>query len=298
MNYREALDLATKAVLQLKNHTMDILTVKRPRDLQEAIDLSKVVSKLSPIVGNTIEYTITQYLNSQKIWPEGCIWIRQDPDFPDTLLSGMPWPQPGLEIKAWFPLSTEITARFRDSQTLLQEYNTRVVVVCWMPEFIIAGQPKIIDIFVCDALDFAKARDIHYHHPPEYVVMEPEDTSLRTRNLQQKNCNGLGFQGSSEQLREAKALVASWGKEGLAYQTSVEYQNRLRELVGRFPYRLDTNFAKIDRIELPGLEAFKRRILDTVYLDRTVQQWIQIIRASDPAGLKDVIDPTSPPPVH
>ncbi len=35
-----------------------------------------------------------------------------------------------------------------------------------------------------------------------------------------------------------------------------------------------------------------------VYLDRAVQQWIQIIRASDPAGLKDLIDPTSPPPVH
>lgn len=103
MNYREALDLATKAVLQLRDHTMDILTVKRPRDLQEASDLSKVVSKLSPLVGNTIEYTITQHLNSQKIWPEGCIWIRQDPDFPDTLLSGMPWPPPGLEIKAWFP---------------------------------------------------------------------------------------------------------------------------------------------------------------------------------------------------
>lgn len=40
----------------------------------------------------------------------------------------MPEPETGLEVKAWFPLATEITARFRDSQALLQNYNTRVVV--------------------------------------------------------------------------------------------------------------------------------------------------------------------------
>lgn len=99
------------------------------------------------------------------------------------VLSGMSWPQPGMEVKAWFPLATEITARFRDSQTLLQEKNTKVVVICWLPEFVIAGRPKIVDVFVYDAIDFAKARDVHYHNPPNYVVTEPEDTRLRTRNL-------------------------------------------------------------------------------------------------------------------
>ena len=86
MDYREVLNIATTTVLELKGHTLDILTVRKPRNLQEAIDLSKVVSKLSPIVGNTIETAITEYLNSKKIWPEGCVWIRQDPDFPDALL--------------------------------------------------------------------------------------------------------------------------------------------------------------------------------------------------------------------
>jgi len=298
MDYREVLNIATTTVLELKGHTLDILTVRKPRNLQEAIDLSKVVSKLSPIVGNTIETAITEYLNSKKIWPEGCVWIRQDPDFPDALLSGMPRPQPGLEVKAWFPLSTEITARFRDSQTLLQEYNTKVVVVCWLPEFVIAGQPKIIDVFVCDAIDFAKARDTHYHRPPEYIVMEPENTSLRTRNLQQKNCNGFGFQGSTEQLREAKVLVDSWGSDGRVYKTDLNYQNLLRELAGRFSYRLDTNFAKIDRIELPSLEEFKQRALNTLYFDRKIQNWINVIRISDTSGLMKLVDPTSPPPIQ
>jgi hypothetical protein len=60
VNNQEALEIATEAVLRLKGHILDILTIKKPRDLQTAIDLSKVVSKLSPIVGNTLGSTIVQ----------------------------------------------------------------------------------------------------------------------------------------------------------------------------------------------------------------------------------------------
>ena len=39
------------------------------------------------------------------------------PGFPDTIFIGPNvTPSPGFEIKAWFPLATEITARFKDSQ--------------------------------------------------------------------------------------------------------------------------------------------------------------------------------------
>jgi len=294
VNTQEALHIATNAVLQLKGHTLDILTVKKPQDMQSAIGLSKVVSKLSPIVGNTLESVIVQFLNSTQVWPEGCLWIRQDPDFPDTLLSGMPRPQPGIEVKAWFPLATEITARFRDSQTLLQEYNTKVVVICWLPEFVIAGKPKIVDVFVCDAIDFARARDVHYHNPPDYVVIEPEDTSLRTRNLQQKNCNGLRFQGIAIQRQEAQIIVNSWGVEGKVYKADPTYQMLLRELTARFPYRLDTNFAKIDRIALESLETFKRNVLKTMYIDRTVQMWVSAINTSEQKALMTLIEPNAP----
>ena len=45
-------------------------------------------------------------------------WIRQDPGFPDALFkSSIIQPNPGIEIKAWFPFATEITARFKDSVT-------------------------------------------------------------------------------------------------------------------------------------------------------------------------------------
>jgi|SRR5579871_551101 hypothetical protein len=295
MDYREVLDIATEAVQDLKGQILDLLTIHKPHDFQAAVELAKVISKLSPIVGNNLEYTVAQYLNSKaELWPAGYHWIRQDPDFPDILLSGMPEPRPGIEVKAWFPLATEMTARFRDSQTMLQEGNTKVAVICWLPEYVIAGRPKILDVFLCDALDFATARDAHYHNPPHYLVIEPEDTSQRTRNLQQKNCNGLKFQGSNEQLEEALKAVDSWGSAGKIYRTDSAYQAVLRELTGHFSYRLDTNFAKIDRIALESLEAFKRQMLNTSYFDRTVQDWIKAIASLDAASFAEFLDPTTP----
>ena len=77
-----------------------------------------------------------------------------------------------------------------------------------------------------------------------------------------------------------------------------EYQAVLRELMGRFPYRLDTNFAKIDRIVLESLEDFKRRTLSTFFIDRTIQNWIKAIRTSEPQALTKLIDPTSSIPIE
>jgi hypothetical protein len=250
----------------------------------------KVISKLSPIIGNLLEYAVVGYLNAAHQWPPDCRWIRQDPGFPDTVLTGMEGPQPGLEIKTWFPLATEITARFRDSQSAFAFNQTKVALLCWLPEYVAAGQPKIIDVWIGDAMEIAKARDNHYHNPPDYIVLEPEDTSQRTRNLQQTNCNGLKFQGTNFQRKRARALVESWGKTGRVYRTDRKYQARLRDLTGRFPYRLDTNFAKMDRIVLPSLEDFKSRVLEMTYIDRPVSQWLRAIETADPEALKTLVD--------
>lgn len=300
MDCREALEVASRVVASLTGHFVDVLSIKRPYDVQSAIELSKVVSKLSPFVANMLEYTSVQWLNTRHQWPTGTLWIRQDPGFPDTILSGMAAPTPGIEIKTWFPLATEITARFRDSQTHFVDNNTKVALICWMPEFVIAGRPKILGVWIGDAIDVAQARDVHYHNPPSYVVMEPEDTRNRTINLQQTNCNGHRFQGTSEQLLQAEAIVDSWGSEGRIYCPNQEYQRLLRELIGRssFPYRLDTNFAKMDRIALPSLEEFKTRMLNYQYLDRTIQDWSRAITTSDATVLATLVDPQEHLPVR
>jgi hypothetical protein len=55
-------------------------------------------------------------------------------------------------------------------------------------------------------------------------------------------------------------MVVSWGAEAKIYKPTREYQQLLRELLVRYKYRLDTNFAKMDRIVHPGIEEFKKRV--------------------------------------
>lgn len=81
-----------------------------------------------------------------------------------------------------------------------------------------------------------------------------------TSNLQQTNTNGYKLQQDQCDIEEARRIVESWGERGLIYSPSNEYQRLLRTLYGEFIYRLDTNYAKIDRIEHTDIENFKSRV--------------------------------------
>ena len=220
-----------------------------------------------------IEFTTVDMLN-EKDWGEHGFWIRQDPGFPDALFkSESIKPNPGIEIKAWFPLATEITARFKDSVTAFSDDNIDVALIAWLPEHVIWGRPQIIDVLVVSGRSVAEARDAHYHRPPDYIVFEPEDTTERTANLQQTNTNGYKFQIDKSDIDEATSYVENWGEYGRVYDPSPEYQRNLRELHGQFVYRLDTNYAKIDRIEHTDIEDFKQRVLSTHFNSMTISQW-------------------------
>lgn len=284
--YQEVLVTASAFLASFKDHTLEVLDVSKPPDIDYALHLAKVISKLSPMLGNTIEYRLTAELNKKGGWPAGGKWMRQDPGFPDTIFAGSITPTPGIEIKTWFPLATEIAARFKDSITYFKENQTNVAMIAWIPESIIFGKPKLIDVWYDSAYSVALARDTHYHRPPGYLVFEPEDTSARTRNLQQTNSNGYKFQGTPEQLAEAQKVVDSWGKDGKKFSFSTMYQTKLRTLLARFPYRLDTNFAKMDRIEHTRLEQFKERVLGTMIGGYTIKEWKGILkRASQPENV-------------
>lgn len=258
-----------------------MLTVSKPISPDAALNLSKIVSKLSPLIGNLIEFNIVEFLNDQPEYQKLGEWQRQDPGFPDTIFVAPEIsPMPGFEIKAWFPLATEITARFKDSQNHFRDDQTNVCMLAWLPDQLIFGKPKIIDVCVVSARSIAEARDHHYHNPPEYIVREPGNTKERTRNLQQTNTNGFRWQGSSAQLREARKLVETWGKDGRAYKPTPQYQKLLDQLANRFPYRGDTNFAKTDRIVHPGIEEFKARVLGTNLHGLTIAQWSRLLRAT------------------
>lgn len=281
MNTQQVIALASDYLRGLVGHEFDVLQVTKPVSPEAAVNLAKIISKLSPLVGNLIEFNSCEYLNDQEGFAEFGKWQRQDPGFPDTIFAGAVTPMPGFEIKAWFPLATEITARFKDSQNHFAQDQTYVAMLAWLPEFLIFGKPTIIDIVVVSGASVAKARDDHYHNPPDYLVLEPGDTTTRTSNLQQTNTNGYKFQGTLEQFREAQALVQRWGRNGSVYLPTVAYQELLRELVARFPYRLDTNFAKMDRIVHPEIEAFKDRVYGTEFHGRTIGAWNRLLSKGD-----------------
>lgn len=286
MDFSEILATAKQELMALDSHLIDVLDIKRPPSLAYAKNLAKVISKLSPLLGNMIEFSTVDLLNEHDGGATGK-WVRQDPGFPDALFqSETVLPNPGIEIKAWFPFATEITARFKDSVTIFKDNNIDVALIAWLPEHVIWGKPQIIDVLVVSGRSVAEARDLHYHRPPDYLVFEPEDTSERTANLQQTNTNGYKLQQDKCSLDEAIAVVDTWGENGRKYSPAPEYQRLLRTLYGQFVYRLDTNYAKIDRIEHEDIEEFKTRVLGTVFHGKTIRQWSTILASNNDALLE------------
>lgn len=284
---QEVLTSASLHLQGLAGHVFDLLTISKPISPNAAVNLSKVVSKLSPLLGNLIEFNMVEFLNNQPEYRGLGEWKRQDPGFPDTIfVSSKVNPRPGIEIKAWFPLATEITARFKDSQNHFKEDQTNICMLAWLPDRLIFGKPRIIDVCIVSGKSVAESRDNHYHNPPDYLVLEPENTTTRTRNLQQTNTNGYKWQGTPAQFIQAKRLVKRWGTVGRKYRPTSEYQVLLRQLINRFPYRLDTNFAKMDRIVHSGIEDFKRRVLSTTVSGVTIAQWSHLLFHGSNAAIR------------
>ncbi len=202
MTTQEVIDAGAKHLHELNGFVFDVLSVSKPASTAAALNLAKIISKLSPLVGNLIEFNTVEFLNQKKEFLEHGKWMRQDPGFPDTIFQGKVSPTPGFEIKAWFPLATEITARFKDSQNHFTNDNTYVAMLAWLPEHLIFGRPQILSVCVVSAKSVAKARDVHYHNPPDYIVLEPENTTYRTSNLQQTNTNGYKFGSLKESMDE------------------------------------------------------------------------------------------------
>lgn len=173
-------------------------------------------------------------------------------------------------------LSTEITGRFKESQHLLAGKNINVVVIAWCMSHMIFGKPKILGVLAVSGQELAASRDRHYHNPPEYLIVEPQDTTARTANLQQSNVNGFKLQeADSDSTRLAQARAQSSAAFRPAPH-SAEAQVEAIDLMNRLVYRLDTNFAKIDRVANKDVEDFKRQILSSSYLGKTIAEWKSI----------------------
>ena len=268
---------ADEMLRSLAGETIDALAVKS-LDAVDAAFLGLIVSKLSPMIGNLLEARIIRLLDRES--EHGMRWIRQDPGFPDALLVDRygESTDAGYEVKAWYALSTELTGRFRESQNLLAPRNVRVVIIAWAMSHIVYGVPQILDVLTVQGNQVAYSRDLHYHKPPGYLIAEPGDTTARTRNLQQTNVNGMKLQETNPgRIAEARLVVREHpGRNQPPHSPAA--QALVRELMSRYSYRLDTNFAKIDRIDNPDIERFKRRVLDMSMRNRSIMSWTRLLK--------------------
>ena len=269
----EVISIVSSKIEVLPSQIFDILSISKPKTVTEAINLSKIISKLSPLIGNLIEFRMVEFLNEIPELNKIGLWKRQDPGFPDTIFESKIVPAPGFEIKVWFPLATEITARFKDSQNYFIKDQTYVLLIAWLLEFLLFGRPHIIDICCISGKSIAEARDNHYHNPPDYLVLEPENTTDRSSNLQQTNTNGYKFQGDKTLFSQAKEYVDSIDGFSYVYQPTPEYHMLLRRIFEKYTYRLDTNYAKVDRIVHPEIESFKSKVLNFVVHGNTIGNW-------------------------
>lgn len=266
------LERAAKVLVSLSGEDVDAIDIKSV-DIDEAPFLAKIVSKLSPMVGNLMEQRVVSALDRDA--SEGFSWHRQDPGFPDAILehdSGLET-NTGYEIKAWYVLSTEITGRFKESLNLLAAKNINVVIIAWCMSHLIFGKPKIIGVLTVSGKELAESRDSHYHNPPEYLVEEPQDTRGRTANLQQSNVNGHKLQADESDPTLLEAARSRFAGRNHPPPHLPSEQRVVSELRRDLVYRLETNFAKIDRVANKDVERFKREILTSTYLGRTIAQW-------------------------
>jgi len=65
MRTEQIIELASIYPAQLPGHEFDVLEVVKPVSPEAALNLANIVSKLSPLVGNLIEFNTCGYLNDQ-----------------------------------------------------------------------------------------------------------------------------------------------------------------------------------------------------------------------------------------
>lgn len=79
MNAQDILGSAAKYLKGLCGHIFDLLTISKPIFPEAALNPTKVISKLSPLLGNLIEFNIAALLNGKKEFREFGEWERGDP---------------------------------------------------------------------------------------------------------------------------------------------------------------------------------------------------------------------------
>ena len=84
--------------------------------------------------------------------------------------------------------------------------------------------------------------------------------------------------------------MAGWSADLRSYSHEAHVQGAIADLMARYTYRLDTNFAKINRVDHRSLERFKSRMLGLSLHGRTVAQWSRLLSRTPEAGADAIME--------
>lgn len=258
--------------------------VPRPRSIGGAIPTG-TLAKFSSVLSNLLEVHVVERLNDynavNSVWP-GHKWINQDPYFPDCILVPLHGHDPkldthglmGIEVKIWYPMATELTARINESQTNKGLENSILLIGAWMPISLIWGKIGTIGVGIFNLDEVIKCRDDKWFNPPKELITEPFDTEKRTSNLQQTNVVFWELQDGAD---EANKIVQDWPSR--QYSPDLETQNRIRSLINHdaISYRQENqNRNKIQRIGHSGIDRFKKEMRNKTVCGKSLDGWLKL----------------------
>ena len=87
-------------------------------------------------------------------------------------------------------------------------------------------------------------------------------------------------------MQQAVKDIQKWVKKNNTTNSTLipassQYQEMASFLMSKYPYRLDTNFAKIDRINHNDIESFKERVLNTIIYGKPLSYWSKLLSRGD-----------------
>lgn len=68
MNTQDVIRVASQYLANLSGHTFDLLDISKPISADSAVNLARVISKLSPLLENLIEFNSVEFLNDQEVF--------------------------------------------------------------------------------------------------------------------------------------------------------------------------------------------------------------------------------------
>ncbi|WP_156374438.1 hypothetical protein [Pseudorhodoferax sp. Leaf274] len=167
-----------------------------PEEFATSIELKDFratdIFTLNGALGASIEDAVVRGLNKLRdVWdPVGAYSLyrfeRQAQAFPDVRLvsddPGLPSPLMGIELKGWFAIAKEGEPTFRYQVTpdacALQDL---LVVFPWVLSDVVAGSPKLLPPFICEAKYAALLRNFYWHQMRTAEGGEPRILAARHR---------------------------------------------------------------------------------------------------------------------